>query len=67
MDDNRRITMAATIDAVCNRVAKERQKKTDKGMSLADLTRELGSEEAHKKKACMKEVNRRFRVEFFLV
>lgn len=48
--------MAATIDAVCSRVTKERQKKTDKGMSLADLTKELGSEEAHKKKACMKEV-----------
>ncbi|CAM9623691.1 unnamed protein product [Pylaiella littoralis] len=55
LDDNRRITMAATIDAVCTRVTKERQKKTDKGMSLADLTKELGSEEAHKKKACMKE------------
>lgn len=56
LDDNRRITMAATIDAVWSRVTKERQKKTDKGMSLADLTKELGSEEAHKKKACMKEV-----------
>ncbi|CAM9153819.1 unnamed protein product [Laminaria digitata] len=55
LDDNRRVTMAATIDAVHSRVAKERQKKTDKGMSLADVSKELGSEEAHKGKACMKE------------
>lgn len=61
LDDNRRVTMAATIDAVCSRVAKERQKKIDKGMSMAEVTKELGSEEAHKKKACMKEVNNRFR------
>lgn len=63
LDDNRRITMAATVDAVCNRVAKERQKKLDKGMSPADVTQELGSEEAHKKKACMKEVNNHFTVQ----
>lgn len=56
LDDNRRKTMAATIDAVCSRVAKERQKKTDKGMSLVDVAKELGSEEVHQKKACMKEV-----------
>lgn len=56
LDDNRRKTMAATIEAVHHRVSKERQRKLDKGMSLADLTRELGSEEAHKKKECMKEV-----------
>ncbi|CBJ26302.1 Heat shock protein 40 like protein [Ectocarpus siliculosus] len=55
LDEDRRITMAATIDAVCTRVSKERQKKIDKGVALADLTKELGSEEAHKKKACMKE------------
>lgn len=58
LDDNRRNTMAATIEAVFFRVAKERQRKADKGVSLADLTKELGSEEAHKKKACMKEVRR---------
>ncbi|CAM9643839.1 unnamed protein product, partial [Hapterophycus canaliculatus] len=46
LDDNRRITMAATIDAVCSRVAKERQRKIDKGMSPADVTKELGSEGA---------------------
>lgn len=57
LDEDRRITMAATIDAVCTRVSKERQRKIDKGMALADLTKELGSEEAHKKKACMKEVS----------
>lgn len=56
LDDNRRKTMAATIEAVHHRVSKERQRKLDKGMSLADLTKELGSEEAHKKKECMKEV-----------
>lgn len=58
LDENRRITMSATIDAVCSRVMKERQKKLDKGMSQADVAKELGSEEAHKKKACMKEVCR---------
>lgn len=56
LDENKRITMAATIDAVCTRVSKERQRKIDKGMSPADVAKELGSEEAHKKKACMKEV-----------
>lgn len=56
LDENRRITMAATMEAVCFRVTKERQKKTDKGVSLADVVKELGSEEAHKKKECMKEV-----------
>lgn len=56
LEENRRITMSATIDAVCSRVMKERQKKIDKGMSQADVAKELGSEEAHKNKACMKEV-----------
>lgn len=56
LDDNRRKTMAATNEAVHRRVSKERQRKADKGMSLADLVKELGSEEAHKKKECMKEV-----------
>lgn len=56
MDDNRRKTMAATVEAVYSRVSKERQKKIDKGMSAADVAQELGSEEAHKKKECMKEV-----------
>ncbi|CAM9863533.1 unnamed protein product, partial [Sphacelaria rigidula] len=37
LDDNRRKTMAATIEAVHHRVSKERQRKLDKGMSLADL------------------------------
>lgn len=55
-DENRRKTMAATIDAVCSRVSKERQRKLDKGVPLADLVKELGSDEAHKKKECMKEV-----------
>lgn len=49
--------MAATIDAVHSRVMKERQKKTDKGVSMADVAKEFGSEEAHKGKACMKEVS----------
>lgn len=57
LDDNRRVTMAATIDAVHSRVMKERRTKTDKGMSLADVAKELGSEEAHKGMACMKEVS----------
>ena len=56
MEDNRRKTMAATIEAVSSRVSKERQKKIDKGMLAADVIKELGSEEAHKKKECMKEV-----------
>lgn len=60
LDENRRNTMAATIEAVVFRVKKERQRKLDKQMSLADVTKEFGSEEAHKKKACMKEVCTRF-------
>lgn len=56
LDDNRRKIMAATIEAVCSRVAKERQKKLDKGVMVADLVKEFGSEEAHKKKECLKEV-----------
>lgn len=56
-DDNRRNTMAATIEAVCSRVSKERQKKLDKGVAVADLVQEFGSEEAHKKKECLKEVS----------
>ncbi|CAM9155146.1 unnamed protein product [Choristocarpus tenellus] len=55
MEDNRRKTMAATIDAVSTRVLKERQKKIDKGVRLEALLAECGSEAAHKKKACMKE------------
>lgn len=56
LDDNRRKTIAATIEAVHRRVSKERQRKADKGMSLADLVKEFGSEEGQKKKECMKEV-----------
>lgn len=48
--------MAATIEAVSSRIIKERQRRVDKGVSLADLVKEFGSEEAHKKKECMKEV-----------
>lgn len=48
--------MAATIEAVCSRVMKERQKKIDKGITESDLNKEFGSEEAHQKKECMKEV-----------
>lgn len=58
LEDNRRKTMSATIEAVYSRVIKERQKKIDKGMSEADVSKELGSEDAHKKKACMKEVRK---------
>lgn len=58
--------MAATIEAVCSRVTKERLKKTDKGMSLMDVAKELGSEEAQKKKECMKEASTFFHVTMFV-
>ncbi|CAM9104700.1 unnamed protein product [Discosporangium mesarthrocarpum] len=55
LDENRRKTMAATIDAIHTRVCKERQRKVDKGVTPAALVAEFGSEAAQIKKECLKE------------